>query len=62
MQLRILFVLLAVLFVSQAARAHSEGIGWIPTWKQAWAEATKTRKPILLIAAAPHCGGVPGIW
>ncbi|MBS1992219.1 MAG: hypothetical protein JSS83_16970 [Cyanobacteria bacterium SZAS LIN-3] len=40
----------------------SAAIGWIPTWDQAIAEARQTRKPILLIAAAPSCGGVPGVW
>lgn len=45
-----------------AAQADAEGIGWIPTWKQAQAEAARTHKPILLIAAAPQCAGVPGIW
>ena len=31
-------------------------------WKQALAEARQTYKPILLVAAAPSCGGVPGVW
>lgn len=49
---------------TQAARAEpsSTAIGWIPTWDQAIAEARQTGKPILLIAAAPSCGGVPGVW
>lgn len=44
------------------AGAETEGIGWIPTWKQAIAEASKAHKPILLVAAAPQCAGVSGLW
>jgi hypothetical protein len=51
-----------IMMMTQAAHADTEGIGWIPTWKQAIAEAYKSHKPILLISAAPACGGVPGIW
>lgn len=57
--------LLGLLLCSAIARpaiAETEGIGWIPTWRQAIAEASKARKPILLVAAAPQCSGVPGIW
>ncbi|MBX9567872.1 MAG: hypothetical protein K2X77_03215 [Candidatus Obscuribacterales bacterium] len=46
----------------QAAQAETDGIGWIPTWKQAQEEAAKKHKPILLVAAAPQCAGVPGVW
>ncbi|MEZ4545988.1 MAG: hypothetical protein R3C24_19090 [Cyanobacteriota/Melainabacteria group bacterium] len=42
--------------------ANEAGIGWIPTWKQGIAEANRTKKPILLVSAAPQCGGVPGEW
>jgi len=47
---------------TQNALASEPAIGWIPTWDQALAEAKLTNKPILLIAAAPSCGGVPGVW
>lgn len=47
---------------AQPSLAESEGIGWIPTWKQAIAEASKSHKPILLVAAAPACSGVSGVW
>jgi hypothetical protein len=55
---------LGVLFClsMQPSLAESEGIGWIPTWKQAIAEAAKSHKPILLVAAAPACSGVSGVW
>ncbi len=55
------FLCVMFLFCCSAAEA-SEGIGWIPTWKQAQEQAAKTGKPILLMAAAPQCGGVPGMW
>jgi uncharacterized protein YyaL (SSP411 family) len=62
MKLRKFLVLFAALMMSQAAHAATEGIGWIPTWKQAVSEARLTNKPILLMAGAPSCGGVPGVW
>ena len=37
-------------------------IQWFGNWKQAKAEAARTGRPILLTAAAPQCGGVPGMW
>lgn len=38
------------------------GIQWFSTWNSAKAEAARTGKPILLVSAAPHCAGIPGIW
>jgi hypothetical protein len=38
------------------------GIQWFTTWESAKAEAARTGRPILLVSAAPHCGGVSGIW
>ena len=49
-------------FIVEPAKAAPEGIGWIPTWKQGIAEARRTNKPILLLSAAPACGGVSGLW
>ena len=37
-------------------------IQWFSTWQQGLAEADKTGRPILLVAAAPQCQGVPGVW
>ena len=66
MKLRMLLLLKACLSVcllfSPAVMAETDGIGWIPTWNQAAAEAARTHKPILLVAAAPQCASVPGIW
>lgn len=55
-------ILIHVLNPAQASAYETEGIGWIPTWKQALTEAARAEKPILLIAAAPQCAGVPGTW
>lgn len=38
------------------------GIQWFATWESGRREAERLRKPILLVAAAPHCAGVSGIW
>ena len=37
-------------------------IAWFGTWDGALAAAEKTRRPILLVSAAPHCHHVPGVW
>lgn len=39
-----------------------EGIAWYATLESGLNEAKRTGKPILFLAAAPHCGGVSGIW
>lgn len=52
-----------ILFVGCAARAHADGgIQWFGTWSDAVREAGRTGRPILLVAGAPHCHEVPGIW
>lgn len=38
------------------------GIAWFATLEPALAEAKRTGKPILYLSAAPHCGGISGIW
>jgi len=40
----------------------SGGIAWYATLESGLREAKRTGKPILLVAAAPHCAGVSGIW
>ena len=37
-------------------------IQWFGTLEQGLAEAERTGRPILLTSAAPHCGGVAGMW
>ena len=44
------------------AAARPVGIAWYATWESGLAEAKRTGRPILLLAAAPHCAGVSGIW
>jgi hypothetical protein len=39
-----------------------ERIAWYATWDLAKAEAARTKKPILLLAAAPHCHNISGLW
>ena len=43
-------------------KAPDVGIQWFTTWETAKKEAERTGRPILLVSAAPHCGGVSGIW
>jgi anti-sigma factor RsiW len=38
------------------------GVAWFATWESGLREAQRTGKPILLVAAAPSCAGVSGIW
>ena len=57
-----LIMLFAVLLLPQAALAAAPQIGWIPTLEQGMQEARQTSKPIMLMAGAPSCGGVPGVW
>ncbi len=38
------------------------GIQWFSTWDSGLKEARRSGRPILLVAAAPHCGGVSGVW
>jgi len=40
----------------------ASGIAWFPTWEAGRAEAKRTGRPVLLVSAAPHCHGTPGIW
>jgi len=37
-------------------------IQWFGTWEQGQEEAARTGRPILLTSAAPHCGGMSGMW
>ena len=37
-------------------------IAWYGTWEFAKEEARRTGRPILLMAAAPHCHNISGVW
>jgi hypothetical protein len=45
-----------------AAETSAAGIQWFATLDRGLAEAQRTGKPILFLSAAPHCGGISGIW
>lgn len=62
MKMLAILALLTGYIYSSCAYAATAGIGWIPTWNQAVAEARQTNRPILLMSGAPECGGVPGEW
>lgn len=56
-------ILLLFSTVSHASEApRPAGIQWYGTWAGGLAAARKGRRPILLVAAAPHCKHVPGVW
>jgi hypothetical protein len=38
------------------------GIQWYSMWHSGVREAAQSHRPILLVSAAPHCAGVPGMW
>jgi Spy/CpxP family protein refolding chaperone len=40
----------------------SGAIQWFATWESGIREARRSGRPILLVSAAPHCAGVPGVW
>jgi hypothetical protein len=44
------------------AKSETGGIHWFSTLKPALAFAKRTDRPILFMSAAPHCGGVSGVW
>jgi hypothetical protein len=43
-------------------RTTSGAIQWFATWDSGLKEARRSGRPILLVSAAPHCAGVPGVW
>lgn len=63
-------VVVAALCVMAWARGRADdaekpapnGIAWYATWDRALRVAQETGRPIMLLAAAPQCHGVSGIW
>jgi hypothetical protein len=47
---------------AEDASQAAGGIQWFASWEQGAAEAKRTGRPILLVAAAPHCHEVSGLW
>jgi hypothetical protein len=56
------FFWVLLVFLGAASAYPEGGIQWYATWQQGLAQARRTGRPILLVAAAPHCHNVPGIW
>ena len=44
------------------AAAERTAVPWYGTWKGALAEAERSGRPILLLAATPQCHGISGVW
>ncbi|MBM3457016.1 MAG: hypothetical protein FJX77_00570 [Armatimonadetes bacterium] len=42
--------------------APRAGVQWFTDLKQGLQEAKRTGWPILFVASAPSCGGIPGNW
>lgn len=57
----ILKTLLMTLLLGQLTRAEG-GIQWYASWDSGLSQARKSGRPILLVAAAPHCHNISGIW
>ena len=57
---RAVFAILIVLTVTPLVAA--DGIAWYPTLDAGLKEAKRSGRPILFLSAAPHCGGVSGVW
>jgi hypothetical protein len=51
-----------LLVTAAPALAAEERIAWFETWKDGVAAAQATNRPILLVAAAPQCHEISGLW
>lgn len=47
---------------SDVSSLGDEGVAWYTRWDTALAEAKRSRRPILFMAAAASCSGVPGVF
>lgn len=54
-------ILLLFLLLSHCALAQDK-IQWYASWDMGSRQARASGRPILLVAAAPHCHNVSGIW
>lgn len=59
--MRAIFLFVIFCFI-QVGCFGEGGIQWYATWQSGLNQARRTGRPILLIAAAPHCHNVSGIW
>lgn len=53
---------LLILWLLITSAVAQEKIQWYATWEMGLRQARSSGRPILLIAAAPHCHNVSGIW
>ena len=59
---RILALMSLLLALTLPVAAQESKIAWYGTWADGLAAAKASGRPILLVAAAPHCKQIPGIW
>ncbi len=53
---------MAALALAEDGKDRGKGIAWYGTWDRGLKVAGDTGRPILLVAAAPQCHGISGIW
>jgi hypothetical protein len=53
---------LASVRAEEKDKTSSYGIAWYATWERALRVAKETGRPIMLLAAAPQCHGISGLW
>jgi hypothetical protein len=46
----------------ESAKSLPSGIAWYGVLTDGITDAKATNRPIMLLAAAPQCAGVPGMW
>jgi len=51
-----------ILLLLATPLAAQERINWFGTWEAGLQQARQTGRPILLVAAAPQCHGVSGVF
>jgi uncharacterized protein YyaL (SSP411 family) len=55
------FALIAMPLLVGAAEPAAK-IAWYGTLQDGLQEAKRSQRPVLLVAGAPHCHGVSGVW
>ena len=48
--------------IKRGSIPETGGIQWFATWESGKREAERSGRPIMLVSAAPHAGGVSGCW
>jgi hypothetical protein len=60
--LSLFLVAVSILPGQQRITKTRSSISWYGTWASAVKAGKETGRPILLVAAAPHCHQVSGMW